>query len=204
MFADRFQANSRSAFNDQFIVDMSDDETVPEGFHGVAEDVPADGLNNVFHEFWPVGFDALPFLCGSYTFIGDGFPTELIDTDAGLYVGKSSAGGELNKEHSTLIKEADAADLRWNALCDSGFDGVVHVPPERSNHGIRGTPGVYQRLEFFFRQAHFEGTHGFLQVRRTSVKQMRSKCLFPLRILLISMFRRQGRQGLWPLWRRSH
>ena len=59
---------------------MSDDEAVPEVFHSVAEDVPADGLDDIFHKFRPVGFDALPFLCGSYTFIGDAFPAELIDT----------------------------------------------------------------------------------------------------------------------------
>lgn len=105
---------------------MPDDEAVPEGLHGVAEDV----LNDVFHEFRPVGFDALPFLCGSYTFIGDGFPAELIDPDAGLYIGKSPTRGELNKEHSALIKEADAADFRWNAFCDRSFDGTVHIPPE--------------------------------------------------------------------------
>lgn len=140
-------------------MDVSDDETVPEGFHGVAEDIPADGLDDIFHEFRPVGFDALPFLCGSHTFIGDGFPTELIDPDPGLDIGQPPAGGKLDEEHSAFIKEADAADFRWNALCDRSFDGTVHVPPERSDHGIRGTPGVYQWLEFFFRQAHFESSH---------------------------------------------
>ena len=48
LFADSFQVNAGAAFNDQLIVDMSDDEAVPEGFHGVAEDIPADGLNDIF------------------------------------------------------------------------------------------------------------------------------------------------------------
>lgn len=159
LFADSFQVNSGSAFNDKLIMNVSDYEAMPESFHGAAEDVPADGLDDIFHEFRPVGFDALPFLCGSYTFIGDGFTAELIDPDAGLHVGKSPAGGKLDEEHSALIKEADAADFRWNALCDRSFDGTVHVPPECSDHRIRGTPGVYQWLEFFFRKAHVEGTH---------------------------------------------
>lgn len=54
LFADSFQINAGAAFNDQFIMDMSDDKAVPEGFHGVAEDVPADGLNDIFHKFRPV------------------------------------------------------------------------------------------------------------------------------------------------------
>ena len=68
LFADSFQVNAGAAFNDQLIVDMSDDEAVPEGFHGVAEDIPADGLNDIFHKFRPVGFDTFPFLCGTYAF----------------------------------------------------------------------------------------------------------------------------------------
>ena len=122
LFTDSFQVNSGSAFNDKLIMNVSDDEAVPESFHGAAENVTADGLDDIFHKFRPVGFDALPFLCGSYTFIGDGFTAELIDPDAGLHVGKSPAGGKLDEEHSALIKEADAADFRWNALCDCSFD----------------------------------------------------------------------------------
>lgn len=140
-------------------MNVSDDEAMPESFHSAAENVPADGLDDIFHEFRPVGFDALPFLCGSYTFIGDGFSAELIDPDAGLYVRKPPAGGKLDEEHSALIKESNAAYFSWNALCDRSFDGTVHIPPECSDHGIRCTPGVYQWLEFFFRQAHVEGTH---------------------------------------------
>ena len=84
-------------------MNVSDDEAVPESFHGAAENVTADGLDDIFHKFRSVGFDALPFLCGTYAFIGDRFPAELIDPDAGLYVGKPSAGWELDEEHSALI-----------------------------------------------------------------------------------------------------
>ena len=107
LFADSFQVNAGAAFNDQLIVDMSDDEAVPEGFHSVAEDVPANGLNDIFHKFRPVGFAALPFLCGSHSFISDGFSTELIDPDPGLDIRRPPAGGKLDEEHSDLIKEVE-------------------------------------------------------------------------------------------------
>lgn len=68
-------------------MDVPDNEAVPEGFHGVGEDIPADGLDDIFHKFRSVGFDVLPFLCGSYTFIGNEFPAELIDPDPGLDIG---------------------------------------------------------------------------------------------------------------------
>ena len=123
---------------------MSDDETVPECFHGVAEEIPADGQDDIFHKFRSVGFDTLPFLCGSHTFISDGFPAKLIAPDPGLDIGQPSAGGKLDEEHSALIKEADVADFRRNALCDRSFDGTIHIPPEYSDHGTRGAPGVYQ------------------------------------------------------------
>ena len=54
LFTDGFQVNSGAAFDDKFIMDVSDDEAVPEGFHGVAEDVSAYSLHDVFHELWTV------------------------------------------------------------------------------------------------------------------------------------------------------
>ena len=50
LFADGFQIYTGITFDDQFIVDVSDDEAVPESFHGVAEDIAADGLDDIFHE----------------------------------------------------------------------------------------------------------------------------------------------------------
>ena len=63
LLADYIQVNLRTAFDNQLIMNMTDDETVPESLHGIAEDVAADGLNDVLHEFRTIGFDALPFLC---------------------------------------------------------------------------------------------------------------------------------------------
>lgn len=71
-------------------MDMSDNETVPEGLHSITENVAADGLDNILHEFRPVGFDAFPLLCRAHAFIGDGFSAELIGTDPGFHIGKLS------------------------------------------------------------------------------------------------------------------
>lgn len=92
-------------------MDVPDDEAVPEGFHCVAEDVPVDGLDNVFHEFGSVGFDAFPFLCGSHAFIGDGLPAELIDPDAGLHIGQQAARGKLDEEHSVFYRRSGCCGL---------------------------------------------------------------------------------------------
>ena len=63
LFADDIQINSRAAFDDKLIMNVADDEAVPERFHSVTEDVAADGLNDVLHKLRTVGFDAFPFLC---------------------------------------------------------------------------------------------------------------------------------------------
>lgn len=54
LFADYFQVNSGVAFYDQFIMNVSNDEAMPKGLHGIAENVATDGLDYVLHEFRPV------------------------------------------------------------------------------------------------------------------------------------------------------
>ncbi len=90
LLIDNIQVNIRAAFDDQLIMNMTDDEAVPESLHGVTEDVAADGLDDVLHELRTVGFDAFPFLCGSNTFISDGFSAILVFSDAGLHVGEQA------------------------------------------------------------------------------------------------------------------
>ena len=58
LFTNDFQINTGATFDDQFIMDVSDDEAVPESLHGVAEDVAADGLHDVLYELRTIGFDA--------------------------------------------------------------------------------------------------------------------------------------------------
>ena len=91
LLSDYLQVNDGIAFDDQFVVDVTDYKAMPERFHSVAEDVTADGLRDVLHEFWTVGFDAFPsFICAD-TFIGDGFTTELVHTYTRLYVRQASS-----------------------------------------------------------------------------------------------------------------
>ena len=63
LLTDRIQVNVRTAFDDQLIMNMADDEAVPERFQSEKEDVAADGLDDVLYEFRTVRFDAFPFLC---------------------------------------------------------------------------------------------------------------------------------------------
>ena len=91
LLTDDFQINAGAAFDDQFIMDMTDDKAVPEGFHGVAEDIAADCLDDILNELRTVRFDAFPFLCGSDTFIGNRFAAKLILADTRLHVGEPSS-----------------------------------------------------------------------------------------------------------------
>ena len=63
LLADHIQVNIGAAFDDQLIMNMANDEAVPERFHGVTEDVAVDSLDDVLYIFRAVRFDAFPFLC---------------------------------------------------------------------------------------------------------------------------------------------
>ena len=91
LLTDHIQVNIRAAFDDQFIMNMTDDEAVPECFHGVTEDVAADGLDDILHELRTVGFDTFPLFCGADSFIGYRFAAILIFSDTGLHVGEQAA-----------------------------------------------------------------------------------------------------------------
>lgn len=73
LFADCSKGNFRGTFDDQLIMDMSDYGAVPERLHGIGEDIAADCLDDILHEFWSVGFYAFPLFILSDSFIGDGF-----------------------------------------------------------------------------------------------------------------------------------
>ena len=65
---------------------MTADTIIPQRSHSIAENIPADRLNDILHELRTVAFDALPFLRCTNALISDGFAAELILTDTGLDV----------------------------------------------------------------------------------------------------------------------
>ncbi len=94
-----FQVNTGVAFDDQFIIDVSDYEIMPESFHGIAEDIAADGLVDILYKLWFEGFNAFPFPCGANTFISDRFSAELIGSNPGLHICKPASRRKLDEEH---------------------------------------------------------------------------------------------------------
>ena len=87
LFTDDLQVDSGIAFDNQFIMNMPDDKTMAKSFHSVAENVAADGLDDILHEFRSVGFNAFPLLRRANTFIGDRFSAKLIGANPGLHIG---------------------------------------------------------------------------------------------------------------------
>ena len=59
LLTDHIQVNIGTAFDDQLIMNVTDNEAVPECLHGIAEDVAADSLDDVLHELWTVGADEI-------------------------------------------------------------------------------------------------------------------------------------------------
>ena len=91
LLANHTQVNVRTTFDDQLIMNMTDDEAVPESFHSVAKDVAADGLDDILHKLRTIGFDTFPLLCGSNSLIGDEFAAILVFSDTGFHVGQQAA-----------------------------------------------------------------------------------------------------------------
>lgn len=81
---------------------MANYEAVAERFHGVGKNVPADRLDNIFHEFWAITFNPPP-LARSCTLVGYGVAAKLVDAHAGFHIAEPSAGWQVDEQHSALI-----------------------------------------------------------------------------------------------------
>ena len=53
LIADRLQGYIGAALDDEFVMDAPHDETVPEGLHGVCQDVPGHGCTRFSVTFGP-------------------------------------------------------------------------------------------------------------------------------------------------------
>lgn len=91
LLTDDIRVNVGVSFDNKFIVDVSDDKAVPEGFHGIEEDVAADGLDDIFHELRSVGFNASLLFYRAYAFIGNGFSAELVCADSRFHICKPAS-----------------------------------------------------------------------------------------------------------------
>ena len=65
-------------------MDMAYDEAEGQILHGEAQEVPGDCLDDVFHEFWTVGFYALPFFVCSGAFVVTDSPPKRFSPMRGL------------------------------------------------------------------------------------------------------------------------
>lgn len=54
LFTDGVKVGIHRCFNDQLIMYMTYDKEVGERTHGMAEDIPADCLYDIFYEFWTI------------------------------------------------------------------------------------------------------------------------------------------------------
>lgn len=97
LFTDGIKVGIHRCFNDQFIVYMTNDKAVGESTHGMAEDITADCLYDIFYEFWTIGLDAFPLLISTDNLICDRFATEFIFNDFGFYIAETSAGRKDDK-----------------------------------------------------------------------------------------------------------
>ena len=117
--ADMVQGHFRRCFDDHFIMDVPDYPAVLQRIHGICQDVPADGLHYVLCEFRPVALDPAPLLLRVGPHISDGFASEPVHADPGLYVGEPPSGRELDEEHDCLVKNPFSFELAKVVVNDS-------------------------------------------------------------------------------------
>lgn len=107
LIADRLQGYIGAALDDEFVMDAPHDETVPEGLHGVCQNVPGHGLHKVFRDLRPVGFQPGP-LPQVDAFVGHALGAETVHADPGFDVGEPPARGRVDKQHPALVVETKA------------------------------------------------------------------------------------------------
>ena len=138
---------------------MHHDGAAAQGLHGIAEDVSGCGLHNVFHELWPVGIKALPFLSGTDAFIGDTLAAELVNADLGFYIGQLSAGRKRDKQHAASAGKGQSIKAGRVLILHSLHNSTVHGPPKFDNFRVCLSPCIHQRRKLIFGQAHIDSAH---------------------------------------------
>lgn len=129
---------------------MSADEAVFQVLHGVAENIAADGLSNVFDDFRTIRFDPLPFLICADSVIFHTLAAEVGYPDPGLHIAEPSAGWKVNKEHTGFPAEPDTADSCHEMLRNAVFYCLIDISPEPNDIRIGLAPHIDERLELVF------------------------------------------------------
>ena len=133
-------------FDDKFIVNVTADTIIPQRSHSIAENIPADSLNNILHEFRAIALNALPLLRCTNTLVSDGFASELILADTGLDVGKPPAARQRDEQHSALIFKLNAMCVCAKPLSYCILHAAVDLPPETDDIRVGTAPHIHQRL----------------------------------------------------------
>ena len=116
-------------FDDQFVMDMPDNEVIREGPNGICQDITAYRLDNILYELWPVTLYPTPFLFCVNAHVCDGLAAEFVLTDSWFYVSQASARGQLDEEHAGLPVEIHITNTGRSTLFDYCFDSGVDLPP---------------------------------------------------------------------------
>lgn len=125
LFTNGIQRNAGAAFDDEFIMDMTDDLAVPQPLHGIGKDVPADCLDDILHEFRAVTLNACPLAC-SNPFIGHAVRAKLVYPHAWFDIAEPSAGWKIDKEHPSLAVDAETMCLCGSLIDNRLFDSGIH------------------------------------------------------------------------------
>ena len=150
---------------------MADDKTVGQRPYGIHEDVPGDGLDDVFHKFRTVRFDALPLLCAANALIGDGIAAEFICSHLRFHIAELPARGKNDEQHPAAVTEPDAVRLCVKPLADGGFHRIVHIPPKLHDVRIGGAPRIHKGLEFLLGKPHFQRAHRLERAHRSAISE---------------------------------
>ena len=75
------------ALNDEFVMHVTYDAAVFQGFHGISQNITAYCLNDVFHKLRTVALNSAPFLSSINSHIGDALSTKLVNAHSWLNIG---------------------------------------------------------------------------------------------------------------------
>ena len=91
LFAYYIKRNILTTFNNQFIMHMTNYETVRESSHSVSKNISAYSLHDVLDKFWTVTFNTSPLIIVD-ALVCYRIRTELIHTHSRFYIAELFAG----------------------------------------------------------------------------------------------------------------